>query len=156
MDFPGRKAAGFRECSMAGRFWLALLPGMLRGRDPAMSLRLTTRIIAPTILVSATLMLLGGVAAWYLHQLQKDSSHLLIASQTRLRAAEESKLVSFELQSQLYRFLFLPSRPIPRSLPRCVRNPRTGSRWHASSPIRRASEEWISQIERGYALLRPV
>lgn len=73
-----------------------------------MSFRLTTRIIAPTVGASAVLLLLGGLAAWYLHRLQQDSSELLVASVTRLRAAEELEIISHELRNQLNRILFLP------------------------------------------------
>ena len=116
-----------------------------------MSLRLTTRIIAPTILVSATLMLLGGVAAWYLHQLQKDSSHLLIASATRLRAAEELELVSFELQSQLYRFLFLPESADPTKFAALRKEAQDWVTLARQQSDSTREEEWIAQIERGYA-----
>ena len=116
-----------------------------------MSLRLTTRIIAPTIVVSATLMLLGGIAAWYLDQLQRQTSKLLIASATRLRAAEQLEIVSFELQEQLYRFLFLPESADPTTFADLRREAQD---WIASSREQSDSEheqQWIEQIERGYA-----
>ena len=115
-----------------------------------MSLRLTTRIIAPTILASATLMLLGGVAAWYLHRLQRDSSRLLMVSVTRLQAAEELEIVSIELQSQLYRFLFLPESADAATFPKLREKARD---WIAAARSLSDSErerQWIAQIERGY------
>jgi len=115
-----------------------------------MSLRLTTRIIAPSILVRATLMLLGGVAAWYLHRLQRDSSRLLMVSVTRLQAAEELEIVSIELQSQLYRFLFLPESADAAKFPKLREKARE---WIAAARGQSDSERewrWIAQIERGY------
>lgn len=115
-----------------------------------MSLRLTTRIIAPTILVSATLMLLGGVAAWYLHQLQQASSRLLMVSVARLRAAEELEIVSLELQGQLYRFLSLPESADAAKFPKLREDARdriAAARGQSDSERER---QWIAQIERGY------
>jgi len=116
-----------------------------------MSLRLTTRILAPTIVVSAALMLLGGVAAWYLHQLQRETSQLLIASATRLRAAEQLEIVSFELRSQLNRFLFLPESADPAKFGELRKE---AEYWIAMATHElsdsKAEEPWIAQIERGY------
>lgn len=71
-----------------------------------MSFRLTTRIIAPTVGASVGLLLLGGLAAWYLHRLQQNSSELLVTSVTRLRAAEELEIISHELRNELNNMLF--------------------------------------------------
>lgn len=70
-----------------------------------MRFRLTTRLIAPTVLASALMLLVGGVGAWYLHRLQRDSSALICSGLKRLRAAEELEIVGQELRSLASRCL---------------------------------------------------
>ena len=60
--------------------------------------------------MSVVLLLLGGMAAWYLHRLQKDSSALLSASVVKVQAAEELEIISHELRNELNRLLFLRDR----------------------------------------------
>lgn len=62
------------------------------------------RIVVPTAGMSILLLLLGGVAAWYLHGLQRDSSELLIASVAKVEAAEELEVISHELRDQLSQY----------------------------------------------------
>lgn len=61
------------------------------------------RILVPTAGMSLLLLLLGGVAASYLHGLQRKSLRLLIASVAKVEAAEELEIVSHELRYQLAR-----------------------------------------------------
>lgn len=70
-----------------------------------MGLRLLWRMLAPIIAISLLLLLVGGVAAWYLHRLQQDASALLDSNIERVRAAEDLELFSHELQRNLDRFL---------------------------------------------------
>jgi len=70
-----------------------------------MRVRLTTRVIAPTVAVSLLMLLVGGVAAWYLHRLQQDSSALMCTSVKRLRAAEELEIVGHEVRNLVNRYL---------------------------------------------------
>ena len=59
------------------------------------------RILVPTAGMSILLLLLGGVAAWYLHGLQRTSSQLLLDSIAKVEAAEELEVISHELCYQL-------------------------------------------------------
>ena len=59
------------------------------------------RVLVPTAGMSILLLLLGGVAAWYLHGLQRTSSQLLIESVAKVEAAEELEVLSHELCYQL-------------------------------------------------------
>lgn len=51
--------------------------------------------------MSILLLLLGGVAAWYLHGLQRTSSQLLMTSVAKVEAAEELEIISHELRDEL-------------------------------------------------------
>lgn len=51
--------------------------------------------------MSILLLLLGGVAAWYLHGLQRTSSQLLMASVAKVEAAEELEIISHQLRDKL-------------------------------------------------------
>jgi two-component system sensor histidine kinase HydH len=62
------------------------------------------RVIIPTAVMSILLLLVGGVAAWYLHQLQQDSVELLVASVAKVEAAEELEVISHEFRYQLRQY----------------------------------------------------
>jgi two-component system sensor histidine kinase HydH len=76
-----------------------------------MTLRFVFRMIAPTLAMSLVLLLLGGVAAWYLHELQKESSALLSSAVTEVRAGEQLEIIAHELRNELYQFLFVQEDP---------------------------------------------
>ena len=54
-----------------------------------MRFRLMARMVVPTTILASGLLLVGGLAAWYLHRLQREASWLLVASVAKVRAAEE-------------------------------------------------------------------
>ena len=64
-----------------------------------------TRVIVPTFVVSAVLLLLSGAAAWYLHRLQRSSSELLAESIAKTQAAEELVIVSQEMEALVDEYL---------------------------------------------------
>ncbi|MBN2295297.1 MAG: hypothetical protein JXM70_22895 [Pirellulales bacterium] len=66
-----------------------------------MKRRLMLRIVAPTLVVSFILLLLGGLAAWYLHQLQRESTRLMTASLAKVQVADEIQLFCLRLQNKL-------------------------------------------------------
>ena len=55
------------------------------------------RILVPTAGMSLLLLLLGGVAAWYLDGLQRESSRFLHTNMAKVEAAEELVLISHDL-----------------------------------------------------------
>ena len=63
-----------------------------------MRFRFMVRMVVPTTILAMGLLLLGGVAAWYLHRLQREASSLLVASVAKVRAAEELELISYRLR----------------------------------------------------------
>ncbi len=63
------------------------------------------RLVAPTLFVGIVLFALGGAAAWYVHDLQRDSATVLSTNITRVTAAEELVIVSHELRHELGLFL---------------------------------------------------
>jgi len=66
-----------------------------------MDLRLMLRIIAPTLGVAALLLILGGLAAWYVHRLQKESAILLSTTVEEITAAEELLMISHDIRNLL-------------------------------------------------------
>lgn len=97
-----------------------------------MASRLIWRITAPTIVVSLLLLSLGGLAAWYVHRLQQDSSKLLSDSVATLRVAEELEIVSRQLRYHLHEFMV------------------TGEERHLQeiSVLHDEARDWIEQAER--------
>ena len=63
------------------------------------------RMIIPTAVMSVMLLTVGGVAAWYLIQLQTSSTRLLFDSVAKVQAAEELEIISHELRYQLRHYL---------------------------------------------------
>ena len=69
-----------------------------------------TRIVLPTLAVSLLLLILAGIAAWFLHRSQREASQLLTQNISRLQAAEELMLIGEQLQNQVEQFLFTTDR----------------------------------------------
>ena len=66
-----------------------------------MNARPVLQMTLPMVAMSVVLLLLGGVAAWYLHRLQRDSLQLLNESVARVQVAEELEITSHELRYRL-------------------------------------------------------
>jgi hypothetical protein len=64
-------------------------------------------MIAPTAAMSLILLLLGGIAALYLHRLQQKSSDLLSAGVVNVEAAEELATIAHKVRNALSEFLLL-------------------------------------------------
>ncbi len=112
--------------------------------------RLLLRMIGPTLAVGAILLLVGGVSAWYLHRLQRQSSQLLVESVTKVRAAEELELIAHELRSDLQQFLLTGS---PESLQSVSSLQHKAGDWIAQAQLladSREEAELVSQIKQGY------
>ena len=75
-----------------------------------MHTRLVLRMIAPIAVTSLFLLAVGGVAAWYVHSMQKDVSNLLAEEVASVRAAEELEISVLRMQTQLYQYLFTGDR----------------------------------------------
>lgn len=108
------------------------------------------RLVGPVIALSVVLLLLGGLAAWYLHGLQQESAALVRLSVARIEAAEELELLSYRLRNQLTDFLFTGDARQLADIP-AIRTQADG--WLArlrelsATPHERAI---LAQIERGY------
>ena len=64
-----------------------------------MDSRLMLRIIAPTLGVASLLLILGGFAAWYVHQQQRDAAMVLSSTVEKVTAAEELLIISHDLRN---------------------------------------------------------
>lgn len=69
-----------------------------------MRFRLMLQMIAPTLLVSVALLLLGSFAAWYVHQLQRDSSSEVKAKVGKAMTVEQLTIIGHDVQSKLREF----------------------------------------------------
>ena len=105
---------------------------------------------APTITLGGLLLLLGGVAAWYLHRLQQDSSETIRASSVKAVAAEQVEMLSYRLRNRVTDFIFSGDRRELAGIPalrgeadRALRQIRE----HAQTPRER---QLIGRIEKGY------
>ncbi len=71
-----------------------------------MSLRLTLRVAAPSIVISLLLLVLGGLGGWYILRLQKRTATLVDTDMKTMRAAEQLVRSVMEARSELAEFLF--------------------------------------------------
>lgn len=115
-----------------------------------MRVRPISRMIVPTAAMSIVLLLLGGLSAWYLHRLQKDSSRLLVDSVAKVESAEELQIISHELRYQLRQYL---STRDQRSLAELSRLRQQADGWLAEMREAADTEQertLLRQIEQGY------
>ena len=96
-----------------------------------MPFREHTRLFIPTLVVSVLLLCLSGLAAWYLHRSQQESSRLLVQNITRVRAAEELMLVGEQLQVSLDQFLLTGDRDYLKPI----------------SPLKQDAADWIRRAD---------
>jgi two-component system sensor histidine kinase HydH len=116
-----------------------------------MSLRLTVRMVAPTVAVSVALLLLGGVAAWYVNLLQRQSSQLLAEGITEVQAAEELELIGLELRNEVKRYLFMGDQT---SVVKVLDSRKKADYWLASAGEVAAKDRekaLLARIRQGYA-----
>ena len=109
-----------------------------------MNLSPTARIIVPTAAMSILLLLLGGIAAWYLHQLQQDSSELLSGTVAKVEAAEELELISHEVRYQLRQYDAADEQRIRTVL----------AKLHEDANAWLANAEQLADTDRGKELIR--
>ena len=106
-------------------------------------------VIPTTILTALGLLLLGGVAAWYLHRLQREASRLLVASVAKVRTAEELELISYRLH-RLNEFLLTGDHVQLAAVPALQDEAASwiaDAKGLADSP---QEEKLLAEIERGY------
>jgi len=113
--------------------------------------RLLARMVVPAMILALGLLLVGGVAAWYLHRLQREASALLVASVAKGRAAEELELISYRLRGRLNEFLLTGDRAPLATVP-ALQAEAAGwierAKGLADSP---QEAQLIAEIEQGYA-----
>lgn len=115
-----------------------------------MGVRLMTRMVIPTIGLAAGLLLVGGLAAWYLHGLQREASGLLVASVEKVRAAEELELISYRLRARLSENLLTGDRAPLAGVP-TLQGEAAGWLDEAKRLANSSQElELIAEIEQGY------
>ena len=82
-----------------------------------MSLRLTFRVAAPSIIISLALLLVGGLGGWYLLHLQRSTAALVALDMATMRAAEQLVLCVTELRSELAEYLATGDRAHLEAIP---------------------------------------
>ena len=70
-----------------------------------MSLRLTVRMAAPSILISLLLLTVGSVGGWYVHRLQQSTAKTVSLDMSTIQAAEQLVFAIGETRMKLAEFL---------------------------------------------------
>jgi two-component system sensor histidine kinase HydH len=116
-----------------------------------MGVRPMLRMILPMAAMSLALLLLGGLAAWYLHGLQKESSRLLDETVVKLEAAEELEVISHELRYQLRQYLSSRDEGILADVSKLRREAKAWLAKAGEATDNDQQRALVSRIERGYA-----
>ncbi len=82
-----------------------------------MSLRLTLRVAAPSIIISLVLLVVGSLGGWYVLGVQKQTAALVALDMATMRAAQELVLSITEVRSELAEFLATGERGHLEALP---------------------------------------
>ena len=82
-----------------------------------MSLRLTLRVAAPSIVISLLLLVVGSLGGWYVLRLQKRTAALVALDMATMRAAEQLVLSITEVRSELAEFLATGDRAHLEAIP---------------------------------------
>jgi two-component system sensor histidine kinase HydH len=82
-----------------------------------MSIRLTLRVAAPSIVISLLLLALGGLGAWYILGLQKSTAALVALDLRTMRAVQQLVLSMTEVRSELAEFLATGDRAHLEAVP---------------------------------------
>lgn len=115
-----------------------------------MAFRFVARLVVPIVILAVGLLLLGGVAAWYLHRLQREASQLLVASVARVLAAEELELIGFRLRAGLHEYLLTGDRTMLADVPN-LQHEAAGWIKEAKTLANDEQEaELVAKIEEGY------
>jgi signal transduction histidine kinase len=107
-------------------------------------------MLAPTLLVSLVLLVLGGVAAWYVHRLQKDSANELKVSVEKVTAVEELVTISHDLRHELTEYLLTQDRSHLDEASRLQQDARDRITECEQLAQADAELERVSSIKRGY------
>ena len=70
-----------------------------------MSIRLTVRMAAPSIIISLLLLIAGGVGGWYVQSMQRNTAQTVRLDMLTIQAAEELVFAIGETRMELARFL---------------------------------------------------
>ncbi len=115
-----------------------------------MNTRFIVRMTLPSAAISLLLLALGTGAAWHVHQLQKNISHLLAQDVLSVRAAEEVEIGIRQVQAQLHHFLITGDRKHLETVPALRQET---DRWLAEAQrlaVTPHEREQIAQVRTGY------
>jgi signal transduction histidine kinase len=90
------------------------------------------RMILPTGALSVLLLAVGVLAAWYTHELQKDTAELFAVNVASVRAAEEFEIAMREIRVQVIQFVLTGDRKHLENVPR----------------LREQTDHWLAEAER--------
>lgn len=97
-----------------------------------MSVRLTFRMAAPSIVISLLLLALGILGGWYVHRLQKSTAALVALDMSTIHAVQQLVFGIIEMRAESTDFLLTGERAHLRAIPeRCAQ-----------------AEFWLSETER--------
>src|SRR5208283_3344742 len=75
------------------------------GKTAYMSIRLTVRMAAPSIIISLLLLTVGCVGGWIVHRLQRSAAQTVSLDMSTIKAAEQLVFAIGELRMELAQFL---------------------------------------------------
>ena len=70
-----------------------------------MSVRLTIRVAAPSIIISLLLLTVGSVGGWIVHRLQRSAAQTVSLDMSTIQAAEQLVFAIGEMRMELAQFL---------------------------------------------------
>jgi signal transduction histidine kinase len=113
--------------------------------------RLMVRMTAPILAISALLLTVGVVGAWYVQRLQRNVSGNLLWNVSSMRAAEELEMAVRDVRTQLDLFLIRGDRQELEEVPRLRRHTEAWLARAERLAVTRREKELITRARRGHA-----
>ena len=95
----------------------ALRCGAIGGKTAYMSIRLTVRMAAPSILISLLLLTVGSVGAWIVQSMQRNTAKTVSLDMATIQAAEQLVFAIGETRMELAQFLATGDRAHLQAVP---------------------------------------
>ena len=112
--------------------------------------RIWLRVAAPSVAISLVLLVAGGLAGWYIHALNADTSARLTKDVDRIHTAEELTLAVRDLRYQLNRFAITGSAAEFKPVEEMYRSIRVWLDKADSLKPTGRDRELVSQVRAGY------
>ncbi len=115
-----------------------------------MSTRLILRMLVPSLAISLMVLAFGGVAGWYVHRMQKDTSDRLAHQVSSIRAAEQLVLGIHDMRLLLIRFLITGQRKHLEAVPATYAETRHWLDEAEALAVSPREQKLVAQVRQGY------